>query len=253
MRAFYFLLSLTVLFLSSCTQESLTYTSDAVSDYVPLKVGNYITYRVDSTVFPNFGRTVETHSYQEKQVVDAQIPDASGRPSYRIIRYVRDVAGTQGWQTDGTYLVTPLAQTIEVSENNLRFVRLALPVTEGFSWKPYEYLPNNPYSNYNSAIDNQLVVRTFKYTSVNGSTTLNGKSYSSVITVETSRDSLNAGNGTTVTNPNGLANKLYETEQYAKGVGMIYQEYTLWDYQPPNGSTGYYNGFAVRRSILDHN
>ena len=133
----------------SCTKKIENYNSAPLSDYLPLQVGNYITYRLDSTVFTNFGTVTAVHSYQEKQIVDAQITDNLGRNSYRILRYIRDTAGTQPWSPAGSYFITPTGKTVEVIENNLRFIKLALPITQDFSWKGNNYLPTDPYlSNY---------------------------------------------------------------------------------------------------------
>jgi hypothetical protein len=47
----------------------------------------------------------------------------------------------------------------------------------------------------------------------------------------------------------------YSVEKYAKGIGLVYQEFLMWEYQPPNAAnpTGARIGFGVKRSIIDHN
>ena len=60
-------------FITSCEKETEEFKTEAIADYLPLAVGKYITYRLDSTVFTNFGTVEETHRYQVKHVVDAQI------------------------------------------------------------------------------------------------------------------------------------------------------------------------------------
>ncbi|HET6722457.1 MAG TPA: hypothetical protein VFH07_06885, partial [Chitinophagaceae bacterium] len=88
---------------TSCEKETEEFKTDTIADYMPLAVGKYITYRLDSTVFTNFQRTTEIHKYQVKHVVDAQVPDNLGRSSFRILRYLRDSSGTQPWVDNGTY------------------------------------------------------------------------------------------------------------------------------------------------------
>ena len=61
---------------------------------IPLQKGKYITYRVDSTIFTNFGQNTEIHSYLIKHVVDTAITDNLGRPGYRIFTYLSDTTGT---------------------------------------------------------------------------------------------------------------------------------------------------------------
>ena len=94
------------------------FQTEQIADYAPLTPNKYITYKLDSTVFTNFGRTTEVHTYEEKHVVDDQITDGQGRPSFRIFRYIRDI-GQQQWRSTGSYFITPLNNSVELIENNL--------------------------------------------------------------------------------------------------------------------------------------
>jgi hypothetical protein len=70
------LIFLGILFsITSCKKVTEEFQTDDVSEYIPLQVGKFITYRLDSLVFTNGGRSQETHSYQVKHVVDAEITD----------------------------------------------------------------------------------------------------------------------------------------------------------------------------------
>jgi hypothetical protein len=62
-------------------------------------------------------------------------------------------------------------------------------------------------------------------------------------------------NGANVINPNSPAYASYLQDIYAKGIGLIYQRFIMWEYQPPNGAnqTGAKIGFGIKRSIIDHN
>src|SRR5688572_15133991 len=87
-----FVISLFVAGIISCNEKE-EFTSEQLTDYFPLQVGKYITYRLDSTVFTGFQRVIEIHKYREKHVVDAVITDNQGRPTYRIFRYLSDSLG----------------------------------------------------------------------------------------------------------------------------------------------------------------
>jgi len=101
------LLAVTILTLFSCNKKE-DYVTDSLSEYIPLSPGKYITYRLDSMVFTGFGRITEIHKYQVKHVIDKQITDNLGRPSYRVYVYIRDSAGLQPWLPAGnTYYITP--------------------------------------------------------------------------------------------------------------------------------------------------
>ncbi|MEQ1676792.1 MAG: hypothetical protein ABL876_08830 [Chitinophagaceae bacterium] len=177
------LLSLSALLLFSCNPEKEDFTSEPLKDYLPLVAGKYITYRIDSTVFTNFGRTTEVHSYQVKHVVDAQITDNLGRPSFRIYRYMRDLAGTQSWQPSGSYLITPAEDQIETIEDNLRFIRLHLPIKQDFSWKGNRFLPPDPYHTYQFANDDDMEDWDYYYQNTSSLFTYNSQTLSNVLNV----------------------------------------------------------------------
>jgi hypothetical protein len=243
--------------LGGCKQEKEEFQSAPLSDYTPLQVGKYITYHLDSTIFTNFGSATVVHSYQEKHLVDAQITDALGRPAFRMTRWTRDTAGTQPWVSAGTYSITPLASTVEVIENNLRFIKLVLPVTQDNTWKGNRYLPDDAYAPfYNFNNDFGMDAWDYSYTSTDGNLTLKGQRYDHVLTVDGIDESFNANSASTnYTNPSVIAYVNFLQDKYAKGIGLIYQDFIMWEYQPPNGvsGTGSKVGFGVHRSMIDHN
>lgn len=242
----------------SCTRETEEFKTTPLSQYFPLQVGKYITYRLDSTVFTAFGANTEVHSYQEKHVIDAELTDAQGRKTYRIFRFLRDTAGTLPWAPTGTYSVTPTDSVIEVNENNLRFIKLVLPVTQDNVWRGNRFLPINAFGPLYS-FDNDLEMDDWDYTysSVDGSLTAFGKTYTDVVTVDAINEALYADlDDFTVTDPSApIAYVNYLQEQYAKGIGLVGQRFVMWEFQHPNGSQnpGAKVGFGVRRLIIDHN
>ena len=43
-------------------------------------------------------------------------------------------------------------------------------------------------------------------------------------------------------------------EKYAKGIGLIVKDFLHWEYTGPSGgSNGYYVGYGVRLTMIDHN
>src|SRR6266496_1757918 len=139
------LLGITILTLFSCSNKTEEIVTDKLNDYIPLQPGKYITYRLDSLVYTNFGTIAVIHRYQVKHIVDAQITDNLGRPSYRVYTYIRDSAGTQPWTASGSYFITQLATQTEVTDDNFRVIKLHLPIKEGYQWKGNSYLPDDPY------------------------------------------------------------------------------------------------------------
>lgn len=251
-RIYLITLAAVTLLLSGCKRETEEYQSEPLADYLPLQTGQYITYQLDSTVFTNFGRNTEIHIYQEKHLVDAQLPDAMGRPSFRVFRFLRDSAGTQPWKPAGSYFVTPLEKRVEVTENNLRFVRLALPIAQDFTWKGNQYLPTEPYSDtYSFNNDQDIQTWDYMFSALSQTEVIQGQTLTDVITVDGIDDLFNYP----ITDPNGFAYVNRAQEKYAKGIGMVFQELTMWEYQPNTGGQGggFKIGFGVKRSMIDHN
>lgn len=249
------LLGCITIFQISCTREVEEFKSESIGDYIPLQVGKYITYRVDSTVFTNFGRNEEIHKYQVKHVIDALITDNLGRPSYRVFRYISNINDTTGtpttWTPNGSYFITPLSQQVEVIENNLRFMKMHLPVKNGFSWKGNTYLPPDPYASlYNFSNDDAMADWDYHFDKFETTFTYRGKNYSDVYTIEETDEALNIP----ITNVNAYASLNRAVEKYARNIGLVYQEYTLWEYQPDPGGTGAYKtGFGVTMWMVDNN
>ncbi|MGH2553427.1 MAG: hypothetical protein ACRDEB_06895 [Chitinophagaceae bacterium] len=250
------LLTVAMTALFSCNKKEI-YDTDKLSDYFILTPGKYITYRLDSMVFTNFGRSTEIHKYQVKHVIDAQVPDNSGRPSYRVYVYIRDSAGLQPWQPAGnTYYITPLADQVELIENNLRFIKLHAPVKNAFSWKGNKYLPSDtcggPYCPlYKFSNDDDIQDWDYYYDGNIGSFSYRGINYSDIITIEEKNESFNVP----ITIPSSYAARTRSVEKYAKNIGLAYREYELWEYQPNTGNpTGpYKTGFGVTMWMIDHN
>ena len=236
----------------SCTKETETFTSESIANYIQLIPGKYITYRIDSTVFTNLGRTEQTHSYQLKHTVDAQVTDNLGRPSYRIARLLRDSAGTGPWVANGTYFITPLQDQLEIVEDNLRFIKLHIPFVIKYKWKGNRYLSSDPYSSvYSFSNDDNMNDWDFNYEQFEATTSIGGKSLSNVYTIKHIDESLNAP----VTNLQSYGARTYSQEKYAKNIGLVARDYILWEYQPNTGGAGggYKVGFGIKMWIIDNN
>ncbi len=241
------LLSFPLLLLFSCNEKE-EFVTEPFSDYIPLVTGKYITYRLDSLVFREFGTVEEVHSYQEKHVVDAAITDNLGRPAYRVFVYQNDVDGLGPWDPVATYAVTVLHDQVEITDDNLRFIKLHGPLRDGYTWKGNKYLSDNPYEAlYNFSNDNNMINWDFFYDGGASFFSYEGYDYSDVFTVEQADESYNVP----ITDPSGYAARTRAVERYAKGIGLVYKEFEMWEYQPsPNPNK---KGFGVKLWMIDHN
>jgi len=246
------LISFASLLVFSCSSKTEQLETELLTDYVPLQPGKYITYRVDSLVFPNFGRNTEIHKYQVKHVIDAMVMDNQNRPSYRVFRYLRDSAGTQPWTPNGSYFITVLDDQVEVIEDNLRFIKIHMPVREGFTWKGNRHLSDNPYNSiFNFSNDDNMADWDFYFYVFEPSFSYKGNNYTDVWSIESAEEIYNVP----IVDAAAYAAKTRAVDRYAKNIGLVYKEFELWEYQPnPGGSGGpYKTGFGVTMWMIDHN
>ena len=218
-----------------------TYDSGSLTDYFPLQVGKYISYKLDSTVFVNFGKQKEVVSYQVKDLVDAEIKDNIGRSSYRIIRFSRKKA-SDPWIANNTFMATPTDKSIEFVENNLRYIKLILPVKIDNSWRGNSFIDTYTPGNDMRYLDNWDYI----YDSVSTPLSINSFNFENSLKVFQRDEEI--GNPLIAGTP--YAEKTYSVEKYAKGVGLVYREFLHWEYQ---GNTESYSGYGVKLSVIDYN
>lgn len=245
------LLAFTTFTLFSCSDKTEEFVSESLSDYIPLQTGKYITYRLDSLVFTNFGRNTEIHRYQVKHVVDAQVTDNQGRPSFRVFTYLSDSLGAESWTPNGSYFITPLSNQVEVTEDNLRVIKLHQPIREGYEWKGNSFLPADPYKTlYEFSNDDDMKNWDFVYEASEPTFSYQDQNYTDVYTVEQEDDSFNAP----VTDVTNYGFRTRSVEKYSRNIGLIYRQYELWEYQPNlSGPSPYNTGFGITMWMIDHN
>lgn len=245
MRRIFTVVFLVFLF-TSCKKRDAIFITPSIHDYYPLEVGKYITYNLDSTLFINFGRLDTVIHYQAKDEIDAAITDNLGRHSYRVIRFIRK-RDTDPWVAAETYMVTPLDNSIEVVENNLRFIKLSMPLKLNHSWKGNGYLDTYSAESDLRYMDDWDYI----YDSVAQPITLDSMVIDSTIKVFERDEFLGQDPNMQGTQ---YAEKNYSVEKYGKGIGLIYRELLHWEYQGPQpGRPGYYDGFGIKLTLTGHN
>jgi len=237
------IISLTVL-LVGCSKETETLDSASVSEYLPLKVGTTLIYKLDSTVYTNLNTVKEIHTYTIRDIVDEEVTDGLGNLSYRIRRMLRDNVDTSSWYDNATFIITPLNRSVEFIDNNQRYIKLQEPIREDFTWKGNSYI--NTYSNPDlQYLDNWE----YYYFNVDMPYTLPGMNLDSTFTV-IQRDE--------VLGDPGNKSFYYEINQasevYAKGIGLVYKNFLHEAWQPPNitSAAGYYepNSYGITLTLI---
>jgi hypothetical protein len=244
-----------VVTITSC-KKTISYPAIPLTDYfITLQVGKYVTYRMDSLNFYYYGQLDTTTSYLAKDSVEGTTVDGSGQTAWLVTRYLSDTSG-DSWRPNETYMVSPSTQTINMTENNLRFIKLAFPMDLNSTWTGNTYLPYAPYQDffqYSDYSNLSLGGWNYTYMQVNQPFTVtNGTKYDSATTVLQIADSTNVP----IVDPNSFASATYWSETYAKHIGLIYRHTEMWEYQPPTPDgtqAGFKIGFELTMSVVDHN
>lgn len=259
-RSAYLLLLLTTCgFLFSCNREKdlvelPAYQPVLLQQLVPMKKGKYMTYRLDSTVTIFQGRALETRRYQLKDVWDTLVADNLGQPAWRVFRYINDSVAAGPWRMHSSYTITAYDNRVEYTENNLRVVRLQLPLQPDATWKGNRYLPQAAYGAYNNLEFADVNNWTFGYTGLASEKIGNTlrDSVWTVVHLDQVTDTL------AIANPqNRLYGIGYSADKFAKGLGLVARQFVLLENNPNQVDATTFNpyktGFAIRMWLIEHN
>ena len=119
----FFIISFILIGSISCKKTFDVIESENVSSYVPLALGKYIMYQLDSTVYTNLGASKEVHSYVIKDTIQSITTDNIGRKAFSIIRLMRNKVDTNNWIHVDAYLAIADSTSLEWIESNKRFIK----------------------------------------------------------------------------------------------------------------------------------
>ena len=233
-----------VILLSSCGKKTETFYSPSIDDYSSLQVGKVYIYRLDSTILASFGTSLIVKSYHAKDSIESTFNDNQGRPSYRIFRYIRDTTGVQAWRFAATYVATAANQSLEYVDNNMRFIKLRLPITEGYTWKAHTFIDTKSINTTVPYLDEWE----YEYRNVGQPFSVLNKTYDSTVTVAQHDETTPEG----PFNPNSYQQRNYGQEVYAKGVGLIYKEFLHWTWQTSPKQAYEDGSYGIKLRLISH-
>ncbi len=224
-----------IIIFSACSKTDILSSSIKAKNYYPVQSGKVWIYRLDSTNIPPFGTSLVTSSYHLKDSVGSSFTDNTGRNSWVVYRFITDTLEQNPWQSLSSYYITPTENDVEVvDDNNLRFIKLVTPVSDGKTWQgnsyidtrsattPYQYLDgwnytyrnvDSPYATLAGIIDSSVTVFQQDETSPDGPF-----------------------------DPQFYQQRDYSIEVYANGVGLIYKNFLHWVWQPTPEPARYADG-----------
>jgi hypothetical protein len=235
--------ALLILIICSCNKDNPLVT-DTPADYYPMHVGSYIVYRMDSLKFINVGSRDTIISYHAKEIVDDSITDNLGRLSYRVIRYLSDTSETAPWTPSIAYMVTPLKGSVEVSENNLRFIKLVTPVQDGISWLGNAYIDTKSDTSPVPYMDGWNY--TYNHT---------GQPFDVLAGTIAETVTVNEADEVSGLGDSSYTQTVYSAEVYGKNIGCIYKRFLYSVYQSPNVEypAGVTIGYGLSFNMVSHN
>ncbi|MFT3908682.1 MAG: hypothetical protein QM737_04605 [Ferruginibacter sp.] len=236
---------LTILF-CACKKESGNYKpARSLNDYYPLETGKYITYKLDSLVYLNFGQSFTINSYEVKYVVDSLLTDNLGNPAYRVFRYIRK-QDPDPWYPSGTFWAINKQTSFEFVENNMRFVKLEMPIEDGTTWKGNEFIDTWSMNSDFQYMDDWDYV----YDSVGLPASIGSIQLDNTITVHQCNEIEGFPEIDTA-----YSQVNYATEKYGLGVGLVYKEFFHNEYQPNPGGVGFISdgSYGITLTMIDHN
>jgi hypothetical protein len=136
MKYKYFLTYCTIVLLAivACSEETITPPASLFgSNFFPMQKGHTVDYKVKQITYKEFDPT-DTLIYYLREEIGDTIPDLVGEgATQKLFRYTRnDTLST--WQLDSVWTVSYDFNRIIKSENNIAFIKLALPLNASSNW-----------------------------------------------------------------------------------------------------------------------
>lgn len=243
-----------VLAVTSCRKYTKS-TADETLNYFPLKIGKFITYRVDSTIYDTLNCMQTDKRSQIKYAISDTFRDNKNRLSYLMDVYTRPHEGAD-WLRSRVILLTPAAipqqtttpppgtpqNTILWTENEAQVMKLVFPIAEGISWMGNTMVDlNNPEFSYLRNWNYKYQQMRLPYN--------NGEIISdNTVTVIENNETVNYPQ----LDSNLSAYRIYSKAVYAYQIGPVYQERTYWTYDPYK-TNKCVKGYTVVMRAIDHN
>jgi len=232
---FLFLAFTTLLSVFSCKDKMGSYKFDYQYDYFPLDSAHYVDYDVDSITYNyNSDYVRDTARYQLREIITDTFYDNLNQLNYTLELYRRPDS-TAGWTFFKKWFAHRDTTRLMVTEDDLKFVKLVFPPQSNETWNGNEFVPSSSsYAVFQSW--------NYHYGNVDSTVVINGVTYNHAVSVgEVDEET--------------FVTKTLRHEVYARGVGMVYQE---WENLSKNNvladwNTGPENGFRIRMYVRGHN
>lgn len=259
----YYALALMIILLA-CNKNKLDNSLSqqaTYKDYYPAHVGKEMIYRLDSIVPAPFGVRLDTVSYHLRDVFAQQTVSGSDT-SYRIDRYMTDVAEKNPWTYQYSYTAALKNNTLEVTEKEnvnqeqpvplkglveLNFIKLANPLNENTRWNGNRY-----FSSGNAVGETYL----YKYNGWEYAYLNIGKPFETPAGAQSHTLTVRAidqvSGDQNIADPVNFQVRILSEEVYAKNIGLVYKCFIFTEFQDRNSHVPGYNkqSFGIKLSLV---
>lgn len=229
-------------FLGACRKHDDNKT-DLTRNYYPLVLGKYVAYEVDSIYYDENLCTQYRVKSQLKYVITDTFSDDRNflnKLSYIVDVFYRPYEGGK-WLPHSVILLNPTGNTLNWSQDQVKFIKMMFPVTEGVKWKGNANAPTaDPQFNF-------LENWEYEYKNLRKSYNTGYLNFDNTVTVLENDETVNYPEVDTGVG----AYRVYSKAVYAYNVGLIYRELTHTTYKAYNSQC--LNGYSVVMRAIDHN
>lgn len=216
---FFFFLSLSS-FLFACNSQVEQYP-ELEGEFIPLEVGKYIIYDVDSMIWDNFSKTYTVKKSEMKYEITDTFTSDGGQLHY-VVTITRKDDSTDFFVDDNVATISVSNRQVEWVQKNLRYLNMVFPIEDGIKWDGLLFInrEDDHYPQF-ASIDWE-----FEYEKVGKDFKSGSTKFDNTITIKHIDSEINEPD------KEFYAEKILSKEVYADGIGMIYKEYIYWTYQP---------------------
>lgn len=229
------------------------------SEYYPMEEGKYKIYKIDSIVYDEYNCTVQTNSFQIKELTSSTGIDGEGDQYYIVQRFYRK-NDSSNWRLQTIWTEKIEVNQLQRVEDNQRMIKMVLPVKEDRRWDGIVFIRRDTLVPIRGgAIDMFKDWDDFTYENV-------GRTFVDTLSNTVYPDAVKV---LQVDKTNSIERR-FSVEVYAKNIGLAYKEMRILDTQcrPPGTCTGHSDiasciltpwhikaekGFILKQSLIEHN
>lgn len=192
-----------LLILGACIKKRIPVSETIYGvDYYPTTQNKFVVYDVDSLVYIEIPKDTLVYKYRIKEKLADRFNDNEGKPAIRLERYIKRYNANKPydslpWVMKEVWMVNADSKNVQVSEGNVRYIKLTFPVTTSASW--------------NGNATNTQAEELYTYDYIDRPENINGNALSNVLQVKQKEFRT-------------LISYEKKAEKYAKGVGLVYRE-----------------------------